>query len=252
MIQRTFEVEREPDLDVRIESGRVEVQQGEAGRVVVTVDTAIEDFTVEQRGNTILISSDESSSWRSRGSAFVVIEAPAGSDLSVAVASASVQTNLPLGKIDIKTASGDVDLAVADILTVKTASADVRVDRVEQALRLSAASGDLFVSDTARGTVGVSTASGDVRIEESDATLDVRTVSGDVLIRRFSGPSGNFKSMSGDVSLGILSGTSLDLDVDLLSGRLQLPETRREAIETERQISIKAKLVSGDVKIDRV
>lgn len=252
MIEKTFTVAGKPDIDVRIESGKVEVRRGVEERVSVSVDTNDPNFVVDQRGSSIIISSDRNNRWTSRGSTFVVVDTPPDSDLSVSVATAEVQVDVPLDRVDVKTASGDVDLAGAETLTVKTASGDVKVGHIGKALRFTTASGDLFVNGEARGTVAVSTASGDVRIDDCEATVDINSVSGDIYIPRFSGRSGDFKGMSGDVDLGILEGTSLDLDVNLLSGKLYLPEAPKTRPEIERHMSVKAKLVSGDFKIERV
>lgn len=252
MITETFELDHSPDIDVRIESGRVEVSEGPPGSVEVTVDTEDPGFIVERRGNTILVSSNKSQSWLSRGSSYVNILTPPGSDLAVAVASARVECTVPLGKVDAKTASGDVDLDRVTIATVKTASGDVTIEGVDQAIRFTSASGDLFIHESCRGSAGISTASGDVRIGLCEADLAVNTVSGDVLVSRFSGRSGSFKAMSGDVDLAIPTGSSVDLDVNLLSGRLDLPKAEPDRAPPERHIAIKAKLVSGDFTIHRV
>lgn len=252
MIEKTFSVDRHPDIDIRIATGKVEVKEGDPGRVNVTVDTSDPNFTVEQRGSSIVISNDESLNWRSRGSSFVVVEAPPGSDLRVGVASAEVRVDLPFDKVDIKTASGDVELAGGENVVVKTASGDVRIGHIGNALRFNSASGDLHVSGSVSGTMAISSASGDVYVEESEATVDINTASGDVLIRRFSGRSANFNSMSGDVGLGIVRGTSLDLDVNLLSGKLLLPDPEATKSDIERHMSVKAKMVSGDLRIQRV
>ena len=251
MIEKTFTVTGKPDIDIRVERGKVEVRKGASGKVSVSVDTNDPDFVVEQRGSSIIVSSEKRRGWVSAGSTFVIVDTPPDSDLDVSVASAEVQVDVPLDRVDVKTASGDVDLAGAEILEVKTASGDVRVDHVKKTLRFTTASGDLFVTGEARGTVGVSTASGDVRIEDCEATVDVNSVSGDVFIPRFSGRSGDFKGMSGDVNLGIPEGTSLDLDVTLLSGKLYLPEAASSSPGIERHMSVKAKLVSGNLKIER-
>lgn len=248
MIHENFSVEGTPDLEIRLESGRVEVKEGPRGKVDVQVDTKSPDFIVEQRGNAILVSSDNNSSWLSRGSAYVVVEAPPGSDLRVTVASAPVEADLPLGKVEIKTASGDVDLDGAETLVVRTASGDLDIERVERALRFTTASGDLRAEDV-RGSLVVSTASGDVHIERTDATIEMNTASGDAYITRFEGRSANFKAMSGDIDLGIPTGTNVDLDVTLLSGKLRLPETGPRGKPPERQMSIRAKLVSGNFTI---
>jgi DUF4097 and DUF4098 domain-containing protein YvlB len=250
VIHETFSVDGTPDLEVRIESGRVEVSEGPMGKVDVSVDTKASGFIVEQRGNAVLVSSDKDSSWLSRGSAYVVIQAPPGADLRVGVASASVEADVPLGKVEIKTASGDIDLRSAETLVVKTASGDLDVESVERSLRFTTASGDLRAERIA-GSMVVSTASGDVHIEAVDATLEMNTASGDAYITRFEGRSANFKTMSGDIDLGIPSGTSVDLDVTLLSGKLRLPDAKPRKTPANRQMSIRAKLVSGDFTISQ-
>lgn len=252
MIDKTFSVDSSPDIEVRIESGRVELRRGEPGTVHVTVDTKNTDFIVEQRGNSILVSSDKTTPWLSRGSAYVVVETPEGSDLQVAVASAQVHVALPLGKVDIKTASGDVEVDRAETLSVKTASGDTRVNHVDRSLRFTSASGDLLVEDTVCGSVTASTASGDIYIDECEATLDVKTASGDTRVRRFTGRSAYCKGMSGTIDLGIPRRTEVSLDVNLLSGKLKLPEPETGDESPERQMEIRTKLVSGDLRIERV
>lgn len=249
MIHKTFTVEGTADLDVRIETGRVEVREGSAGMVDVKVDTKLPGFIVEQRGNAILVSSDREASWLSRGSASVVIQTPPGSDLRVGVASASVQCGVSLGKTEIRTASGDVEIVGAETLNVKTASGDLDVDTVNRALHFNSASGDLRISEHVGGSVNISTASGDVHIEHTDATIEMNTASGDAYITRFEGRSAYFKAMSGDIDMGIPTGTNVDLDVRLLSGKLRLPDVERREEAPKRQMSIRAKLVSGDFTI---
>ena len=251
MIQREFSVEGSPDIEVRLESGRIEIHSGDPGVVKVTVDTKSPDFIVEQRGNSIVVSSDKNGSWLSRGSAYVVVEAPEGSDLQVGVASAPIKVAVPLGKVDIKTASGDIELADADAVAIKTASGDADLGSVGHSLSFTSASGDLRVRGTCRGSVAASTASGDIHIADCEATINVNTASGDIDIARFAGRSANFKGMSADVDLAIPRRTEVDLDVNLLSGRLRLPESEPRQGDPERQMSIRVKLVSGNLTIRR-
>lgn len=251
-IEREFIVEDTPELDVRIQSGRVEIVRGEPGKVKVTVDTSDRDFVVEQRGDLIVVSSDKDTSWLSRGSAFVVIEAPEGSDAVVATASARVESQIPLGHVEVKTASGEVDIASAEAADLKTASGDTRIGHTTKALRFKTASGDLFVTDKSEGTISLASASGDIHIAEARGSLDMNTVSGDVFVPKFLGQKASLKSMSGDIRLGIPAGTNVDLDASLLSGTLHLPDAPAEKTETERYMTIRAKLVSGNLRIDRV
>lgn len=246
MIHKSFTIEGPPDIEIRIETGRVDIRPGEPGTVDVRVDTKVAGFIVEQRGNSILVSSDKNASWLSRGSAYIVIEAPDGTDIKAGVASAPIRAEIPLGKVDIRTASGDIELMAAETLVVKTASGDLDVGSVERGLRFSSASGDLRVADRAGGSVVASTASGDVHIEHSDATIEMNTASGDAHISYFEGRSASFKAMSGDIDIGVPPRTNVDLEVSLLSGRLRLPDSPKRDEPPERHMSIRGKLVSGD------
>lgn len=251
MIQKSFEVDGPPDIEVRIESGRVEVQRGEPGRVDVSVQTKNPDFIVEQRGNSILVSSEQTMSWLSRSSAHVVIDTPDGSDLRVSVASADIRADVPLERVDLKTASGDMELESAETLEAKSASGDLQVERVGRALSFSSASGDLLVPGAVTGSISISTASGDIEIDDADGNVAISTASGDTRLRRFTGRSATFKSMSGSVDIGIPRRTEVSLDANLLSGKLRLPDPETTQEDPERQTSIRAKLVSGDLIIER-
>lgn len=252
MIEKTFSVDGPPDVEVRVESGRVEVRPGEPGTVSVTVDTKSPDFIVEQRGNSILVSSDRTTPWLSRGSAYVVIETPEGSDLRGATVSATIRIDVRLGKVDLKTASGDIELIEAEALTVKTASGNLDVATVEHALRFTSASGDLRIRDCCRGSVVISTASGNIYIERCDASINLNTASGDSRITNFTGRSASLKGMSGSATIGIPRRSEVSLDVNLLSGNLHLPDPEPRQGDPERQVSLQAKLVSGDLTIERV
>jgi DUF4097 and DUF4098 domain-containing protein YvlB len=251
VIHQTFTVDGTPDITVAIESGRIDVQEGPVGVVDVRVDTRLPGFIVEQRGNSILVSSDKNASWLSRGSASVVIETPKQSDLKVSVASAQVYVGVDLGKVDIKTASGDVVMESAESLTIKTASGDVQAHEVARGVRAATASGDIRIERVVDGNAGISTASGDVHIEECNASADVNTASGDVFLTRFEGRGATFKSMSGSVDVGIPPRTTVELDVNTLSGKVRLPDPEPRQGPAERHMSIRAKLVSGDFTIVR-
>lgn len=251
MIEREFSLGGRPEIDVRIQSGRVELKRGLPGMVRVSVETSDPGFMVEQRGDLVLVSSDRDTPWLSRRSAFVVIEVPDDIDLAVNTASARVDCEVPAGRVTVRTASGDIDLHSADTVTIKTASGDASVGSVAGAIRFSSASGHLHVPGECAGSGVFSTASGDIRIGDASATIEASTASGDIEIARLTGRQATFKSMSGAVAVGVPRGTTLDLDVSLLSGRLRLPEPEADRKPTERHMSIKAKLVSGDLTINR-
>ena len=252
VIEETFSVAGTPNLDVRIPSGRIEIRESKSGVVRVTADTRDPDFYIEQRGNTIVIASEKNGSWFTRGSSYVEIETPPGSDAYLGTASAEVEAYVALGKVEIKSASGDAEVESAETLIFKSASGDVQVTRVGHDLRFTSASGDLEVTESLDGSGNISTASGDVQIVNAEENLNVSTVSGDVNIERCVGRMVQLKSMSGSFEVGIPKGTSVDLDVNLLSGRLELPEPDPEKHPVERSMTLKVKSVSGDLQIERL
>jgi DUF4097 and DUF4098 domain-containing protein YvlB len=252
VIKEEFTFTGTPEVEVRIASGRVEIINGASGLIAVEVDTRDPDFIVEQRGNLVLIASERSSGWLSRGSDFVTVKMPAAGEARISTASARFDCQPHMGRIDVKTASGDVEIESADIATVKTASGDVGIGDVRKALRVASASGDMFVRGECKGSVVLTTASGDVDIERCSATIDVNLVSGDAHIRRFTGNQASFKSMSGNIDIGIPEGSKVDLDATILSGKLRTPDKRDSSVPVERHISVRAKLVSGDLTIERL
>jgi DUF4097 and DUF4098 domain-containing protein YvlB len=169
----------------------------------------------------------------------------------VAVASAQVTASVALGKVDIKSASGNIELGEVDVLTAKTASGDLEVESVSRGLRFTSASGDLRVVDHVGGSVVISTASGDVHVEHADGTLEMTSASGDAYVERFEGRSAAFKAMSGDVDLGIPERTRVELDINTRSGKVRLPDPDPGRKPPERHMDVRAKLVSGDFTIKR-
>ena len=251
MIRETFTVGDHASVEVHIQSGRVEIKPGEPGIISVEVDTPDAGFVVEQKGDTIHAHSDKKTNWLSHSPAHVVIAVPESTDASIGTSSAKIETRATLDEVEAKTASGRVDIATANDLTFKTASGDATVGVVTGDLRFSSASGDAGVGEVHGKCIG-SSASGDIHIGDCTGNVTASTASGDIAIARYIGESALFKSMSGSIHLGIPTGTSLDLDVTLLSGSLNLPTSSEEKAEVERQMTVKAKLVSGDLTIVRV
>lgn len=251
MIEQEFAVGRNAEIDVHIHSGRVEVKTGSDRTISVEVDTDDPEFVVEQRGDLIHVSSDKNIRWSARGHAFVVIEIPEGTDATIGTASANIECSGLLGRIEAKTASGEIEIAHAENATIKTASGDASVGTVTGDIKINSASGDARVGECA-GKANFAAASGDVHMDVSSGVVNASTASGDITIERFTGRRAIFKSMSGTASIGVPTGTRLDLDATLLSGKLKLPKPGSDTPPSERQMTIKAKLVSGDLTIRRV
>jgi Putative adhesin len=245
VIDHEFPVGDSPSVTIGTRSGRIRVQAGEPGVVRVLVDTRDPTFEVTRRGDAILVSGERG------GRADVTVHAPPMIDVEVSTASADVAVVIPVGRLEVASASGDVVFDTADRLQMKSASGAVRGNQVTGEARCVTASGDIRI-----GTLGeradLSTSSGDITIEQCRGSLSAATLSGDIRVGRHTGPDLNAKSMSGGVRIGIPPRTRLDLDANTLSGRVSLPSPGPGDEPPEREMGVKVRLVSGNLRIDRV
>lgn len=250
-VERQYFVEGRAELEVRIGSGRIDLKPSSDGTVKVEVDTDDLDLTVEQRGNQVMVTSGQKSRRWSTPPAYVVVEIPEHADILIHTASANLDARVPLRKVDFKSASGDVEVGDVETLVVKTASGSVTASRVSESMRVNAVSGNVRVTESLNGSAVIVSVSGDTRIEDSDASLDISTVSGNATVGRFVGRNAAFKTVSGDVEFSVPPGTKAHLDTDLRTGRVSLPGTPPPTKEVLREMSVKARSVSGDLTINR-
>jgi DUF4097 and DUF4098 domain-containing protein YvlB len=247
MSQFTFGVGSQASLDVRVSSGRLDLVPAPDGQVVIDVSgSGAAHVVVEQSADTVSILEER------RGRSVTIRAAiPAGTNLEVAVASLNIVSRVDLGRVVARTASGDIDLGRADTAELKTASGDVKVDSCTGRCDIISASGDVRIHLVA-GDLSVSTASGDVGVERAEGRVEAKTASGDIRISRCLGNSVEATSMSGDVDLGLSEGTRVEAEIDSLSGDVVLPSRRPPNGESERNLKLRAKTVSGDVTVRRV
>jgi DUF4097 and DUF4098 domain-containing protein YvlB len=257
-MEKSFQVGPDAAIDVRIASGKVEIQRGVPGSIVVRGRGDTDNLVVEQHGSTVWVSSEPRSTQISKRihigvgrAVFLSIEVPEGIDVDVNVASADVECDPPPARLNVNSASGDIRFTDAGDLTVKTASGDVHGHKVTGKLSFISASGDLHV-ESIGDRAALSTASGDIRIGDSSGPITTSTMSGDVTVRRFGSDDFSAKSMSGSVEIGIPAGTSVDIDATTLSGDILLPEPQDSLASPTGTTDIKVRLISGDLKIRRV
>ncbi len=206
----------------------------------------------------------------------VLVKVPAGTVLNVTTASASltargryqeavvrsasggIAIDHVSGTVRIRTASGLVDLGtVGDELDVQSASGDVRIASAEAGANVSTASGDVALGRVGRLT-RVRAASGDVRLGEVLEGADIETVSGDQRVERAAAGEFVMRAVSGDIAVAVVPGSLVHFDAGSMSGQvgseIDLAASRpADAAMKEgvRELSIRAKTVSGDISVAR-
>jgi hypothetical protein len=257
-----------PSLDVRNAAGSVAVTAVEgADRVDVRVealDGAAEellpevDVSASPDGGTgplrVRVAVPERRLFRTPRFA-VAVTAPARSDLRVAVASAEADLRGPLGRVDVRTASGDAGIERAERLEVRSASGDVEVGTVTGRAAVGTASGDVRV-DRAEDGLEVRTASGGISAGRVAGDVFLGTASGDVEVAAVERGAVRLKTVSGDAVIGVVPGLRVWLELSSLSGNMRSELTDEPAGGADdtgpATVSISARTVSGDVRIHPV
>ncbi len=188
-----------------------------------------------------------------RGDYKLRIACPERATARVRSKSADVHGRGRLGAVDVASASGDVHFEQVDgDAQVKTASGDVELGRVSGGVGVHSASGDIAITSVA-GRLVANTVSGDIVVR--DAQMDVRSnsVSGDQRLEAVRQGAVHAQSVSGDVTIAVRRGAHVYLDCNSLSGATtsELELSGEPVGEDEPLVEIRAKTVSGDIRIVR-
>lgn len=251
-------------VDLRVSGGTCHLRAEERDTATVAVEPydtsdaseeAARDTKVELSGDTLVITAPETGGWLRRRvpRIRVTVAVPTGSSGRLRVASADLACEGQWADLKLNTASGDVtvDHTTAD-LTVNTASGNVRADQVGGRLTVNTASGDISVRHVA-GPVEIKGASADIEIGELGDGLRSHTASGDVRIGAAGKGSIAITAASGDVSIGVLAGTGVWMDLNTLSGRTRSDlDVQSDATPTGHQLSLQVRTASGDIAVRRV
>lgn len=249
--EHRFAVDGTPRLHIKMPVGDFRLVEGDPGEVVVRLDgkeSALERFTVEQRGAEIVVEPERSSlGWRSTVDLTVRVGAPAL--LHARLTAADFTTSMPLAGLTVETASGDVSAAdIAGDVEIRSASGDVRLGAVGGRLGVAAASGDIRVGRVA-GSVSAKTAAGDLHVEAAAGDVSAKSASGDVAVAEFTGDWLDVKTMSGDTSVGVTGGRRFEVSFQTLSGdvRTDFPVSEGASVSSSARLGVKS--VSGDIHI---
>ncbi len=248
------------NLTISIPSGTVRIAESTDASVSVTVEGKdLDKVEITGVGDDITISlrSEKEGGFRFFGGSnrlAVLVLAPAGSHATVSTAAADFFSEIDLGSLRFKTASGDAKLAsVRGDLDAKSASGDIDAHAVMGSLKASLASGDLEVHSV-DGSVEANTASGAVHVSHVHGDVTAKSASGDLVVDRWTGGAFSGKTVSGDIRLGVPKGTRADMNVRSLSGDIHMPSgSGSDVPEDERVLRrIGFTSVSGDLHLSVV
>ncbi len=246
----SFPAGNAPGIEFRVASGRLDLVESNNGTVTVDITgRGADNIIVEQIGDTVSIR-EERSRFTDR-SVSVRVAVPPHTATDITAASLDVYARVELGMVKARTASGQLDFGKIAAGELRSASGDINLDTCVGRCQISTASGDVR-GRTIQGDLAVSTASGDVLVDTVMGRLDARSASGDIDVACCHGLSVSMVAMSGDVSLGLPEGRRVEAQIDSLSGDVTLPSRKAPSGEAKETVRLRAKTVSGDVRLQRV
>ena len=234
-MQKSFAVTGPAELEVRLNSGEIEI---EAVDDATSVDVELIAYDEESQ---LLVDEARVELREHHGRPQVVVDVP------------QKRSGFSLGNLFSRQGiSCRVRCPEGSLLTTRTRSADLLVRGAIGGMNIATASGDVE-ADRVLGGVNVNTASGDVRIGSADDNVTVSTVSGDQEHGAVMRGNVSAHSVSGDVHIGVRRGSKVFLDCSTVSGDTSSElEVSPEAPATDGPlVEIRAKTVSGDIRIAR-
>ncbi len=241
-MQKTFDIDGPAQIEVRLASGEIVIDPTLEGQIEVELTAhddesqrLVDDARIELNDRHLLIDVPN----RRGGFSFSLgftrqgitcrIRCPQSSGLSARTKSADLVARGTLGGLNVSTASGDVEAnRIEGGVNIKSASGDTRIQEISGGATVQTASGDIELV-IVRGAVNANSASGDVMIREAYDNVTANTVSGDQEHGAVMRGNVSAHSVSGDVTIGVRRGSKVYLDC----------------------VEIKAKTVSGDIRITR-
>lgn len=267
MRRETFETPGELTLELRLPTGRIEVETLAGTTTDVELDIRgadeaaelLEEARIELResrgGHEVVVEVEDrrwSRFWR-RLDVCLKIQAPEGANLRVSTASADLRGRGRFGWLEAETASGDIEVEeVGGDATAKTASGDVGLPFVAGSATANSASGDIKIGHVA-GEAVLKAASGDITVGDARSGATISTASGDQRIDAASQGKIDLKSASGDIKIGIREGSNVWVDARAMSGDLSSEVTLGDEPPSDDAplVELHAASMSGDIEVVR-
>jgi DUF4097 and DUF4098 domain-containing protein YvlB len=273
-MDKTFPTTGPASLYVELGSGTVDVHTAETAETRVSVHGhGVEDVTVEQRGDQIVVIAPPR-----RGSIFgfasdvtVRVTMPHGSDLVTKLGSADLVATGRYGAGRVRSGSGDVHVdELSDAAVVQTGSGDISITSCHGHLRVKSGSGAVHLGRAAGSTAVVSgsgritvdgtedelvakSGSGDIRVGDARTDVSLSSGSGDLQVESIRRGVLKAKAASGDIAVGVPPGIPVWTDVSCVSGSVQTNlEGAGQPEDGQDYIEIRATTVSGDIHLNQI
>jgi DUF4097 and DUF4098 domain-containing protein YvlB len=204
-----------------------------------------------------------------KASVDVVIELPTGSQVHGNASVCRFLCTGELGRCDLRTSTGDLQVDKAGPLELRTSGGNVTVDHgvsrtnirtgtgivrireIDGPAIIKNSNGDSWVR-TATGDLQINSANGNITVEEPAATVTAKTANGNIRVGDAVRGSLRLETSIGEVEVGIREGSAAWLDVSTKHGSVQnLMETVERPDEASDKVEVYARNSFGNIIIRR-
>lgn len=234
-LERSFSLVRDGKVFIEIKTGAVEVNSWRKDEVRIIADkNAVMEVQHIRDNVTIDVK---------RPGSRCEIYVPEAAQVRVDAGSGRVKAGDIGGSVDIRTTSGDINVASAgDGLRCKTISGDIQAGLIVGGADLKTTSGDIRV-DFVRGAVRAGTLSGNIEIAAFARTDDVEieSISGNIKLKGELAAGGIYEvsSHSGNIEFALPAGSNFELRADTFSGNIDSEfEVRLSSGKIDRRVLV--------------
>jgi DUF4097 and DUF4098 domain-containing protein YvlB len=202
---------------------------------------------------------------RKYGSVTIVVKLPTGSDVQGDTADGEYVVQGAVGACRLKNAIGDIKVAEAASVRLKTTGGRIVVDRVRGRaevggsgdVRVGRVDGDAVVKniggDTRIGAVGgdlwVQSANGPIGIDSVHGSIHAKTAIGEIRVGAIGEGPVELRTAVGRLEVGVPEGTAVHLDARTPTGRVRNHVEHTE--QPDRKVEVKARTSGGDIIVRR-
>jgi hypothetical protein len=247
----------------KLAAGSLQIVGEERDTALVVVEAcdpqdqpAADDVRVELRGDTLHVEAPSNGrGWGLRRAPrlWVKITLPVDSSVKAVVSTAELACQGRLGNADLRLASGSCTAQeFTGRVTIGAASGAVQVGRVSGPLKVHGASGDITVEQAGRDA-DLQTASGAITIERAEGVVRAKTASGSVRLGEIGRGEVHVHTVSGNVTIGVVAGTGVWMDLTTISGRTSSElQVGGAPAEPAQDLTLRVATISGNIDLHRV
>lgn len=203
------------------------------------------------------------------GSVDITIDLPTGSQVKADAAVANFGATGTLGDTRFKTATGDIRVDRVDSAQLTTATGDLVVGKIGGRANLSNGTGEIRVTEIAgravvknsngdtwigdvTGDLRVNAANGDISIDRTESDISAKTANGTIRVGEAARGSVALETAFGNLEIGISKGAAAWLDVQTKYGEVHNSMIAADTPDpNDETLEVRARTSFGDILIRR-